>query len=91
MAKRRRITQRSIIKIHNLRGRGYSGPAIAKATDRSLPTIYKILASKPLMPKRFAKKASTGELNSAIRAVVKREVDAKIAEIRAAVLKAFEI
>ena len=64
---------------------------------RSLKTVYKVLNSAPstngAAPKKSSAPASMNgnELNRAIKAVVEKEVQARLMKVREAVLKAFAI
>ena len=88
------LTKRNIARIRALRRAGKSGTEIAKATKRSLKTIYKVIATPSTNGNGQMKSATTitngSELQKAISAVVDREVQARMRKIRERVLQAFE-
>lgn len=43
----KRLTKRTINKIHELKAAGLNGVAISKAVGKSKPTVYKVLHSAP--------------------------------------------
>jgi hypothetical protein len=86
----KRMGKKTINKIHQLRGEGLSGAAIAKRVKRSLPTIYKVLsagkAPDPVTSRSNGAKRVGGL--SEIERIVQREVESRLKNAKYAAIKA---
>jgi hypothetical protein len=88
----KRLTKRTINRIHQLRIDGLSGPKISKAVGRSLVTVYKVLKARPGAAPGTAVTANPRSgmdgMSVKISEIVQREVEARLMTARDVGIKA---